>query len=135
MIGLSGVDIVVGASGVSAVIGAGYLVHRAYKSFRVWAAQVWDRAEQVFSKAVDNSATGHLVKYHLGPNGTTRPMHQRVCSIEEAQSTHNTAAAAMLMDVSKRLVAVERAQRTAASVAEDTEARHKETTNEDPLGP
>ena len=124
MMGLSGVDIVVGASGVSAVIGAGYLVHRAYKSFRAWWAQTWDRLELLFSKAVDNSATGHLVKYHLGPNGTTRPMHQRVCSIEEAQSTHHQENTVKLMDVSKRLVAVEQAQRIAATVAKDTEDRH-----------
>jgi hypothetical protein len=146
MMGLSGVDIVVGASGVSAVIGAGYLVHRAIKSIRAWGAQTWDRLERLFSHAVDNSTTGHLVKYHLGPNGTTRPMHERVGSIEQAQADHNTVAAAIgnkvaehdrlgttrhqentrkLMDISARLVAVEKAQKTAAALAEDTEARHQ----------
>lgn len=142
---MSGVDIVVAASGVSGVIGAGYLVHRAYKSIRAWVAQTWDRAERLFSNAVDSSATGHLVKYHLGPNGSTKPMHERVGSIEQWQVDHNGVAAAIgdkvaqldvastdrhqentrkLMDISARLVAVEQAQKAAAAVAETTEARH-----------
>ena len=142
---MSGVDIVVAASGVSAVIGAGYLVHRAYKSIRAWGVQMWDRAERLFSTAVDSSATGHLVKFHLGPNGTTKPMHERVGSIEQWQVDHNGVAAAIgdkvaqldvastdrhqentrkLMDISARLVAVEQAQKAAAAVAETTEARH-----------
>ena len=31
---------------------------------------------------VNNSETGHLVKYHLGPNGTTPPMHRRIAVLE-----------------------------------------------------
>ncbi len=145
MQGASGADLVVIAIGVSAVIAAGYSINRAYKSIRAAAARWWDRAELMFSKAVDASATGHLVKFHLGPNGTTRPMHERVGSIERAQSDHNAVAAATgdrvaahdelgttrhqentrkLMDISARLVAVEQAQKTAATVAKDTEERH-----------
>lgn len=121
---MSGVDIVVAASGVSAVIGAGYLVHRAYKSIRAWVAQTWDRAERLFSNAVDSSATGHLVKYHLGPNGSTKPMHERVGSIEQGQVDRHQENTRKLMDISARLVAVEQAQKAAAAVAETTEARH-----------
>lgn len=28
--------------------------------------------------------TAHLVKYHLGSNGTTRPMHLRITDLEDA---------------------------------------------------
>lgn len=132
---MSGVNIVLIAAGISAVIGAGYSIHRLFKSM-----------VHGFSQAVDNSATGHLVRYHLGPNGTTKPMHERVGSIERKQSDHNDVASSIgsrvdglglegtlrhqentrkLMDISKRLIAVEQAQKTAASVAEDTDARHQ----------
>lgn len=30
------------------------------------------------------AATRHLVQYHLGPNGKTKPMHRRVADIERA---------------------------------------------------
>lgn len=30
----------------------------------------------------DVRETKHLVKYHLGPNGTTRPMHERLKAVE-----------------------------------------------------
>lgn len=36
------------------------------------------------SAAVDLSDTAHLVRFHLGPNGTTTPMHQRMSRLEEA---------------------------------------------------
>jgi len=35
-----------------------------------------------FQKAVNESATGKLVAYHLGPNGTTPPLHTRLSRLE-----------------------------------------------------
>lgn len=75
--------VVVIAVGVSAVIGAGYSIAKAYRS--VVAAM----AEGV-SRAVDHSDAGRLVKYHLGPNGTTPPIHQRIRRLEEAHNIENT---------------------------------------------
>lgn len=34
---------------------------------------------------INTSETGHLVKYHLGPNGTTPPMHRRIETLEANQ--------------------------------------------------
>lgn len=31
------------------------------------------------------------VKYHLGPNGDTKPVHQRLCDVEEAVRPHEEA--------------------------------------------
>jgi hypothetical protein len=36
------------------------------------------------------SATAHLVKYHLGPNGETKPLHHRVSDIERANGIEAT---------------------------------------------
>lgn len=132
MIAWSGADLVVAAIGVSAVIAAGYSIHRALKSIRAWVKRMISIAAHEFSQAVDASSTGQLVKHHLGPNGTTTPIHERVGAIERSQAEHNGVAstrwqenARKLMDISARLIAVEKAQKTAASVAEDTEARHQ----------
>lgn len=75
--------VVVIAVGVSAVIGAGYSVGRAFRSCKA------AMAEGV-SRAVDHSDTGKLVKYHLGPNGTTPPIHQRIRRLEEAHNIEQT---------------------------------------------
>jgi hypothetical protein len=77
-------DVGIGAGIVSAVVGCAYTVHRAVRSVRAWFERMWDRAEQLFSKAVDSSSTGHLVRYHLGRNGTTTPMHVRMARLEAA---------------------------------------------------
>lgn len=69
---------------VSGVIGCAYTVHRAIRSVHAWIERMWDRAEQLFSRAVDASSTGHLVRYHLGRNGTTTPMHERMARLEAA---------------------------------------------------
>ena len=77
-------DAAVMAGAVTAIIGAGYAVHRALRSVRAWIERAWDRAETAFGKAVDASKTGHLVRYHLGPNGNTTPMHERMRRLEVA---------------------------------------------------
>ncbi len=146
MMGASGADLVVAAIGVSAVIAAGYSINRAYKSLRAWIVRMGDAAKQAFSDAVDASTTGHIVKHHLGQNGTTTPMHVRVSSIERAQTDHNEAATKIGAEVrqldesstvrheentakfdviAERLTAVEQGQKTAANVAEDTESRRQ----------
>lgn len=32
----------------------------------------------------EQAATHHLVAYHLGPNGDTKPLHHRVADVEQA---------------------------------------------------
>jgi hypothetical protein len=71
---------------VTSIIGAAYAVHRAVRSVRAWGERTWDRAELLFSKAVDASSTGHIVKHHLGGNGTTTPMHVRMARLEAAHA-------------------------------------------------
>ncbi len=143
MMGASGADLVVAAIGVSAVIAAGYSINRAYKSIRAWMVRMGDAAKQAFSDAVDSSSTGQLVKH----------LHVRVSSIEQAQTDHNAAAAAIGAEVRQldeastarhkentgkfdvladRLTAVEQLQITAASVAEQTEARRASDIPEPP---
>lgn len=78
------IDVGLVAGIVSGVIGCAYTVHRAVKSVRAWFERMWDRAEALFSKAVDASSTGHIVKHHLGGNGTTTPMHVRMARLEHA---------------------------------------------------
>jgi hypothetical protein len=80
----SWIDAGIVAGIVSGIIGCAYTVHRAIRSVRAWFERIWDRAETLFSKAVDQSGTGHLVRYHLGPNGTTTPMHTRMARLEAA---------------------------------------------------
>lgn len=36
------------------------------------------------------SATSHLVRYHLGPNDTTKALHHRVSDIEKANGIEDT---------------------------------------------
>lgn len=122
MTGASGTDLVIVAVGITAVIGAGYSVHRAVKSIRTWAEGVVELAKHGFSDAVDSSATGHLVKYHLGPNGTTTPMHVRVTENHDTELRHHKQNTEKLDAVIDRLEKVEQAQQAAATavvVAED----------------
>jgi hypothetical protein len=42
------------------------------------------RLSTAWSTAVDASNTAHLVRHHLGPNGETTPMHQRMARLERA---------------------------------------------------
>lgn len=70
------------AAAVTALIGCGYAIRRAVASIRAWVVSMVARTKEAFSAAVDDSATGHLVKYHLGPNGKTTPMHVRMARLE-----------------------------------------------------
>ena len=42
------------------------------------------------SAAVDLSDTAHLVSYHLGSNGTTTPIHERIRQLEIAHNIEVT---------------------------------------------
>lgn len=53
----------------------------AFIQFMKW---MWKVFKSAISAAVDLSDTGHLVQYHLGPNGTTPPVYQRIRRLEEA---------------------------------------------------
>lgn len=72
------------AASTSALIAAFYSIARAVRSLRVIGAEL-------VSAAVDASYTGKLVAYHLGPNGTTRPMHERLELLEAAHNIEDEA--------------------------------------------
>lgn len=134
MMGATGTEVVVIASGIIAVIGAGYSIHRALRSIRAWVRRIIAIAKHEFSDAVDTSKTGHLVTYHLGPNGTTTPMHQRVTENQATELRHHQQNTALLAEVVARLAAVEAAQQTAAStaVAVDEEVETERARRDDP---
>lgn len=69
------------AAALSAIIGAFYLLHRAFRSMQTISLQA-------ISAAVDASRTGHLVDYHLGPNGTATPLHVRLGVVETSLHGH-----------------------------------------------
>ena len=71
----------IGAGAVSAIIGAFYLLHRAFRSMQTISIQA-------ISAAVDASRTGHLVDYHLGPNGTATALHVRLGVVETSLHEH-----------------------------------------------
>ena len=71
----------IGAGSISAIIGALYLLHRAFRSMQTISIQA-------ISAAVDASRTGHLVDYHLGPNGAATPLHVRVDKLETSLAEH-----------------------------------------------
>lgn len=64
--------------------------------FRTIAAKLgdWFRAQVQEANAEDSEALAdlsrrfeehrHYVGYHLGPNGTTKPVHERLCTVERA---------------------------------------------------
>lgn len=47
-------------------------------------------ARRGISAAVDLSDTAHLVSYHLGSNGTTTPIHERIRQLEIAHNIEVT---------------------------------------------
>lgn len=71
------------AVGITALFGASVCVGK----FLKWLAKV---STEAVSLAVDHSDTGKLVKYHLGPNGTTPAIHTRLRRLEEAHNIENT---------------------------------------------
>lgn len=71
------------AGGVTVLFGASVCIGKFLKSLATVSSDV-------ISMAVDHSDTGKLVKYHLGPNGTTPPIHQRLRRLEEVHNIENT---------------------------------------------
>lgn len=71
------------AVGITAIFGALVCVGKFLKSVSTITADV-------ISTAVDHSDTGKLVRYHLGPNGSTPPIHQRIRRLEEVHNIENT---------------------------------------------
>lgn len=51
-------------------------------------AKIAESAGDWFEARVQAANREHVeyVKYHLGPNGTTKPIHRRLCDVEEAVS-------------------------------------------------
>lgn len=47
---------------------------------------LWRLARNVEDTLESANETKHLVKYHLGPNGQTRPIHERLGTVEEGLS-------------------------------------------------
>lgn len=53
----------------------------------MWSLKTWLRinvADPIARARTEQAATHHLVQYHLGPNGDTKPLHRRVADIEKA---------------------------------------------------
>ena len=71
-------DITVMAASVAAILGMRELVKT-----------IWHGIRETISAAVDHSDTGKLVKYHLGPNGTTPPIHVRLKRLEKAHNIYD----------------------------------------------
>lgn len=76
----------------------------AVAKFAQW---TWGGTKTAISAAVDVSETGHLVNYHLGPNGSTIPLHQRVINTRTTEQMHHAENSAVLSDISARLLVVE----------------------------
>lgn len=71
------------AGSLTAVITCGYAVVRAWRSIKRRLVEAW-------SAAVDHSETGHLVRYHLGPNSGTPPIHERIRRLEVVHGIKDT---------------------------------------------
>ena len=67
------------AGALTAILAAGRASLLAWRSLK-------RRTREAWSAAVDSSDMAHLVRYHLGPNGTTTPMHTRMARLEQAHN-------------------------------------------------
>ncbi len=85
---MTGADVLITAGIVTAVISAGYAVARLVRSF--WAGFKRAVREATEDLREDVSATRKIVDYHLGPNGETKPMHERLCTLETDLRQHMT---------------------------------------------
>ncbi len=57
----------------------------------LWAFKAWVRiniVDPLASMRGEHAATHHLLTYHLGPNGDTKPLHHRVADVEQAVGVH-----------------------------------------------
>lgn len=61
------------ATGIGIVIGIFTLIEKFSGAMGRWV-----------QRQIEASKTARLVEYHLGPNGKTRPIHQRLMKLEEA---------------------------------------------------
>jgi hypothetical protein len=69
--------------GAIGVITAGTVGLFTRKPFRwLWARIVTTPASEFLQHAINESSTGKLVAYHLGPNGTTPALHTRLSRLE-----------------------------------------------------
>lgn len=83
---MTAADVLIAAGIVTAVISAGYAVARLVRSF--WAGFKHAVREATEDLRDDVSATRRIVDYHLGPNGETKPMHERIGTLESDLKTH-----------------------------------------------
>lgn len=126
---MSGTDLVLVAVGITAVIGAGYQINRAVRSIARWVEGLVELAKKAFSVAVDESATGHLVHYHLGPNGETPALHKRVTDNQAVELEHhreNTEKFDKVFAELEKVTTAQRAAATAVVVAEQVETDRRE---------
>jgi hypothetical protein len=114
MIGFVDADLIRVCALIVAIVAAGEALRRG-----------WRGVKQAFSDAVDTSATGHLVRYHLGPNGTTPPIHQRVMDNQATELAHHKQNTELLTAIAARLTQVEKAQQAAAVAAEHVETERR----------
>jgi hypothetical protein len=87
------VDLGIVAAIISGVVGAIYAVGRLSGSTMKW---MWTGFESAVKRATDDirddvSELKHLTKHHLGPNGTTTPMHKRMKRLEEVHGIKDEA--------------------------------------------
>ena len=73
---------------VTATISAGYAIARVVRSF--WVGFKHAVREATEDLRDDVSATRKIVDYHLGPNGETKPMHERLGTLETDLRQHMT---------------------------------------------
>ena len=88
---MTAADALIAAGIVTATITAGYAIARLARSFWVgFKLAVREATEDLHEDVV---ATKKIVTYHLGPNGTTKPMHDRLGTLEKDLRQHMTDAA------------------------------------------
>ncbi len=82
------VDIGIIAGVFTALVGA---IAVAWKTppGRWFRQQLSESAGEWFEERVQSAHADHdeYVRYHLGPNGTTKPVHERLRSLEQASGT------------------------------------------------
>lgn len=81
---------------IVSIVAAAEALRRAFRWFRT-------AAKNAISAAVDLSETAHLVRFHLGPNGTTPPLHKRVSDIAAIEKVHHRQNADRLDEMNARL--------------------------------
>lgn len=83
---MNGADVLIAAGIVTAVVSAGYAIAKVVRSF--WAAFRHAVREATEDLHEDVRQTKHVVNYHLGPNGATKPMWERLRIVEANLKLH-----------------------------------------------